>query len=100
MTLRSALVILGMALAVWLPKGLPLLLVSDRLSPQVQVWLRYVAPAVLAAMVAPAILAPDTQLTFGWFQLPFAITLAVAVWTRRIFPPLVAGLLTVWMLTW
>lgn len=82
-----------MILAVYLPKALPLLLLGDRLSPGVQRWLKYVAPAVLSAMVAPAILTPGGELTLpGWAQLPFLVTLLVTLIWRRFFIGIGSGL--------
>lgn len=96
---RPLLLIVGMALAVWLPKGLPLLLVSDRLPPGVARWLHYVAPAVLAALVAPNILMPDGRLHLGWGLAPYAVAFAVALLTRRVIPTLGAGLATLWLVS-
>jgi branched-subunit amino acid transport protein len=86
------LAILLIALAVFLPKAVPLLLVPERIAPGVRRWLDYVAPAVLAALVAPSILLTDGRLGVPrWEHLAFAATFAVAIWTRRMLPPLVAG---------
>jgi len=52
------LLIVGMAIAVYLPKGLPLVLISESLVARLHRWLQYVAPAVLGALVAPSIIAP------------------------------------------
>lgn len=85
-----------MALAVYLPKALPLLLVSDRLPAVVQRWLAYVAPAVLAALIAPAILAPGREiLAFRTEWLAFGATFVVAILTRRILPSVAAGLVLI-----
>lgn len=98
MTIREALIIGGMALGVFLPKMVPLLLVTDRLTPRVRRWLSYVAPAVLSALVAPAVLAPQGHLA-GWASpwevAGYAITFVVAVSTRRMFPAVVSGLVVV-----
>lgn len=83
-----------MALAVYLPKVLPLLLVSDHLPTAVQRWLVYVAPAVLAALIAPAILLPGREIAvFRTEWLAFGATLLVAILTRRMLPSVAAGLL-------
>ena len=97
---RDLLILCGMILAVYLPKALPLLLPGDRITPGVRRWLGYVAPAVLSAMVAPQILAPEGRIVMpGWAQLPFLVTLLVVVATRKMFLAVAAGLGTVLALT-
>jgi len=90
---RDLLVIVGMALGVYVPKVLPLVLLSGRLPPGVRRWLGYVAPAVLAALVAPVVLAPRHQLQLpGWEALGYVAAALVALATRRMFPAIAAGL--------
>ena len=92
MSVLDLLAILVISAAVYLPKGLPLVLVGDRLSPGVRRWLEYVAPAVLAALVAPTILVSDRALTPPrWELLAFVATFVVALLTRRMLPSLGAG---------
>ena len=83
----------AMALGVYLPKLLPLVLLAGRLPPAVRRWLGYVAPAVLGALVAPAILAPEGRLALpGIDGLGYAAAFLVAVATRRMLPAVAAGL--------
>jgi branched-subunit amino acid transport protein len=92
-SLVDLIAIFCMALAVFLPKAVPMLLVSDHLTPGIRRWLDYVAPAVLAALVAPSLVIPDGS--FGpprLEQLAFVVTFAVAVVTRRMLPSIVAGM--------
>ena len=49
MTPAELLVILGMAVAVYVPKAVPLVIVSEGLITRLKPWLQYVAPAVLRA---------------------------------------------------
>ena len=54
---EQAFLILGMALVTYLPRALPLLLLSSRnLSPLLMRWLEMVPPAVLAALLVPELL--------------------------------------------
>ena len=86
------LAVLVTAAAVYLPKAVPLVLVGDRLSRGVRRWLEYVAPAVLAALVAPSVLVADrTIMPLRWELLAFVATFVVALLTRRMLPSLVAG---------
>ncbi|HYG57426.1 MAG TPA: AzlD domain-containing protein [Symbiobacteriaceae bacterium] len=100
MNSRDLVIVAGMILAVYLPKALPLLLLKGRLSPGVERWLKYVAPAVLSAMVAPAILVPDGRLAVpAWAQAPFLVTLVVTLFSRRMFAGVAAGLVTLLAVT-
>jgi branched-subunit amino acid transport protein len=92
MTLTDLPAIVLVALAVYLPKAVPLFLISERIPLSVRRWLDFVAPAVLAALVAPSILAP--QRSFGALrveQLAFVATFVVAMWTRRMLPSVASG---------
>ncbi|GAA3660705.1 hypothetical protein GCM10022224_025120 [Nonomuraea antimicrobica] len=54
------LLIVGMGLCSFLPRYLPLAVLADReMRPLVETLLKYTPPAVLAALVFPAILAPS-----------------------------------------
>jgi branched-subunit amino acid transport protein len=93
-------VILGMALAVYLPKALPLVIVSEGLTTRLRPWRQYVAPAVLGALVAPSIVASSSQLVGpGWDQTAYVVAFVVAVVPRRMVPSLAAGLATIVLVT-
>ena len=90
------LTILGMLLVTYLPRVLPMLVLSSRtLPPVVEVWLRYVPVAVLAAMLFPALLVPEHRVTLGfenvflWAALP---TVIVTWKTRSFFGAVVVGM--------
>ena len=100
------LTIVGMGVVTYLPRLLPLLLLSRRrdadsaLSPFIEVWLRYVPPAVLAAMLLPSLLVTDGQLSLGpdtgMVYLCAAIpTLLVAWKTRSLIGSVLAGVAAV-----
>jgi branched-subunit amino acid transport protein len=91
--------IVGMALVTYLPRVLPVWLLSARSLPAVVVaWLRYIPAAVLAAMLFPSLLLVEQRLDVGfqnlyfWAALP---TLLVAWKTRSLFGSVVAGMLLV-----
>lgn len=93
------LTILGMALVTYIPRLMPVSLLSSRsLAPLVTGWLRYVPVAVLSAMLFPSIVVQDTQVNLGldnlffWAAFP---TLLVAWKTRSLFGSVVAGMLLV-----
>lgn len=90
------LTILGMALVTFLPRLLPVWLLSTRsLPPVVTTWLRYVPAAVLAAMLFPSILVSNNQLNFSFnnlYLLAFVPTLLVGWKTRSLFGAVVVGM--------
>ncbi len=89
------LILLGMAAVTYLPRLLPVWLLSSRqLPPQLVTWLRHVPVAVLSVMLLPALLVPDDRLDLGlnnlflWAAIP---TFLVAIKTRSLFATVVVG---------
>ena len=100
MTATEVLIILGMAVAVYVPKAAPLVVISEGVSKRLRGWLEYVAPAVLGALVAPSILAPSgTLVAPGWSLVAFVVAFVVALLTRQMVPSLVAGLAALLLIT-
>jgi branched-subunit amino acid transport protein len=92
MTPTDAALLLGMAAAVYLPKLLPLIAVSEALTARLGGWLRYVAPAILGALVAPSILTDSGQIVgLNWQLVGFAVAVLIALTTRRVVLALVCG---------
>ncbi len=91
--------ILGMALVTYLPRLLPVWLLSSRsLPPLATAWLRFVPVAVLSAMLLPSLLLDGKQfnLSAGNLYLVAALpTLLVAWKTRSMFGAVVVGMLVV-----
>src|SRR5437773_3969531 len=87
MTLTDVAIILGMALAVYVPKVLPLVLISERHAEPLKRWLIYVAPAILGALVAPAIVLRP----LGWELAAFGVAAVVAARTRQMVLALAVG---------
>ena len=95
------LTIIGMGIATYLPRLLPLLLLTRReragstLSPLAETWLRHVPAAVLAAMLLPSVVVAKGQLylrsdnLYLWAAIP---TLVVAWKTRSLFGSVVLGM--------
>jgi branched-subunit amino acid transport protein len=88
--------ILGMMLVTYLPRLLPVWLLSTRSLPEVVVsWLRFVPVAVLSAMLIPAILIEEGGLNLAidnLYLLAFFPTLLVAWRTRSLFSAVVTGM--------
>ena len=65
--------------------------------------LRFVAPAVLAAIAIPELVAPAGTIDIGFANLRLVaglIAVAVAWKTRAMGPTIVAGMLSLWLLDW
>lgn len=79
---------------------LPLALVTERQAERLRRWLVYVAPAVLGALVAPSIFAPDGYLASpGWDLAAYVLAAFVAATTRRLVTPLAVGVVALIVVT-
>ena len=91
--------ILGMMLVTFIPRLVPVWVLSSKSLPQpVVVWLRYVPVAVLAAMLFPALVVQDNQVDVGLsnlFLLAAFPTLLVALKTRSLFGSVIVGAVVV-----
>ena len=88
--------IIGMSLATALPRILPVAIFSRFEFPEkLREWLSYIAPAVLGALLAVSVLAPQGIMEisihnrFIWVFIP---TMLIAVLTRSLFYTLVVGI--------
>lgn len=96
--MEKLLIFFGMALATYFTRYAMIAALGREMSPLIRRWLRYVPAAVLAALVAPAALAPQGRLDAG---LPFWATLAgvVVAWgTRNVLWTIVGGMTAFWLL--
>ena len=91
--------LLGMAMVTYVPRLLPLWVLSSRsLPPLVVTWLRYVPVAVLAAMLLPSLVIADQNINvsidniFLWAAIPAFL---MAWKTQSLFGAVVAGMFTV-----
>ncbi len=86
-----------MLIVTYLPRVLPILLLSQRSLPKPLVrWLSYIPVAVLAALLGPVLLAPENSLEIGitqnpglWVALP---VFAIAYFSRSLFATAFAGM--------
>lgn len=65
--------------------------------------LRFVAPAVLAAIALPQLVAPagSVDIGFGNLRLVAGVVAIMVAWkTRSMGPTIVAGMVTLWLLDW
>lgn len=98
--MEAYVVILGMALVTYATRALAIFLLSRRLPPALERFLAHIPAAVFAALVAPPLLAPEGALTVG-LPAAAAIPAAAVGWrTRQVFPTILAGLGSYWLLRW
>lgn len=96
----AALVIFaGMALVTYLTRFTMIAVLGHSAPrPLLRRWLQYVPPAVLAALIVPATLAPGGHLEVGLSAWSVLVG-AVAAWrTRSVLWTIVAGMVTLWLL--
>ena len=87
--------ILGTALVTYLPRALPLVLLSRVQLPEVFLrWLSYIPAAVLAALLAPGLLLPEGRLALSGnpYLLAALPTGVVAVKTRSMALTILTGM--------
>ncbi|MCG0278065.1 MAG: AzlD domain-containing protein [Thermanaeromonas sp.] len=89
------LVILGMALVTYLPRMLPLVILSRTQLPNIFLrWLSYIPAAVLAALLAPALFLPEGR--FALVGNPYLLaaipTSLIAIRTRSIALTILCGM--------
>ena len=93
-------VILGMAIVTYATRAPALFLLSRRLPPALERFLGHIPAAVFAALVASPLLAPEGRLTLG-LPAVAAIPAAAAAWrTRQVFPTILTGMASYWLLRW
>ncbi len=85
-----------MGLVTYLPRLLPMLMLSDRrLSPWIARWLSFVPATVLAALLAPGLLCREGELSLGMdnlFLLAAVPTFAVAWRFKSFFGTVATGM--------
>ncbi|MCM0754976.1 AzlD domain-containing protein [Desulfovibrio aminophilus] len=91
-----ALIITGMALVTYLPRMIPAMALSSRrLNPLAERWLSHVPAAILAALLAPSLLAPEGRIQasadnlFLWIAVPCFI---LAIRTKSFFGVVALGM--------
>lgn len=97
--MANLLIFAGMALATYLTRFTMVAALGHSTDPPLlRQWLRYIPPAVLAALVVPATLAPQGHVEIGlraWSVLAGAI---VAWRTRNVLWTIVGGMAAFWLL--
>jgi len=91
-----------MSLATYLPRMLPMVLLSKfNLPPLFLKWLKLIPVAVLSALLAPAILAPQGEISIGLDNKAFIASIPcflVAIKTKNLFLTVLVGILAMLLL--
>ena len=98
------LTIVGMAVVTYLPRLMPMLVLSGKKLPApIVLWLQHVPPAVLAAMLLPTIILHEGNISLGmdnlffWAAIP---TFIAAILSKSLFIPVLIGMLMVMIGQW
>jgi branched-subunit amino acid transport protein len=101
---RLIIIILGMAAVTYLPRFLPMYILTRLEIPDIVIaWLRYVPVSVLAALIVPGILTADRQifLAMGNAYLLASIPAFFTAWrTRNMMMTVTVGMSMVLLLQW
>ena len=88
----------GMALVTYFTRYAMIAALGREVPALLRRWLRYVPPAVLAALVVPAALAPQGNLEIGLRAWAVVVGAVVAWRTRSVLWTILGGLATFWLL--
>lgn len=99
---KYVLLFLGMALVTYLPRFLPLYVLSRVQIPRLFIlWLSYVPVAVLAALVVPGLLLADGQVFLSWqnnYLLASLPTFITAIKTKNMFITVLVGMACIYLI--
>jgi branched-subunit amino acid transport protein len=96
--METLLIFFGMALVTFFTRYVMIAALGREVPAIVQRWLQYVPPAVLAALVVPAALAPHGQLSVDGHTWAVAAGAAFAWRTRSVLWTILGGIAVFWML--
>lgn len=96
------LMIIGMLLVTYLPRVIPLLILTRMEIPEIIIcWLRFIPVAILSALLTPGVLIVEGKLMLNYhniFLLAALPTFITAVYKKNIFLTVIVGLLSVLIL--
>jgi branched-subunit amino acid transport protein len=98
------LILLGMTAVTYIPRVLPLWLLTKRELPKaLLIWLHYIPPAILAALTLPSLLVQNEQLHLNWTNsalLAAIPTFYVAYRYKNTLLTILIGMIVVGLLRW
>ena len=96
--MQTLLIFAGMAVVTYFTRFTMIALLGREMPPLLRRWLRHVPVAVLAALVAPAALAPQGTLRLGPHALAAVVGVLAAWRTRNVLFTIAAGMAAFWVL--
>ena len=96
--MENLLIFAGMALVTYFTRSTMLFALGAGVPTLFRRWLRYVPPAVLAALVVPAALAPEGHLALGPHAWAVLVGAGCAWRTRSVLWTIVGGMAAFWLL--
>ena len=96
--MQTLLIFAGMAVVTYFTRFTMIALLGREMPPLLRRWLRHVPVAVLAALVAPAALAPQGTLRLGPHALAAGVGVLAAWRTRNVLFTIAAGMAAFWVL--
>jgi branched-subunit amino acid transport protein len=97
---ETFLIFLGMGLVTYFTRYTMIAALGREVPPLLRRWLRYVPPAVLAALIAPAALAPHGRIELGAPAWAAAVGALCAWRTRSPWWTIIGGWTAFWILKW
>lgn len=99
---KYLMMLLAMLFVTYIPRVLPLLILSRMEVPDIIIrWLRFIPVAILSALLTPGLLMLDGELMFNFsniFLLAAVPTFIVAYYKKNIFITVIIGMLAVMIL--
>jgi len=96
--MEKLLIFAGMALVTYFTRYAMIAALGREMPSLLRHWLRYVPVAVLAALIAPAALAPQGELELGLHAWAVLAGAAVAWRTRNVLLTILGGVAAFWLL--
>jgi branched-subunit amino acid transport protein len=97
------LIIIGMGVVTYIPRWLPLFVLSRRgLPPWLVLWLDFIPAAILSALILPAILTAGSPRQLEWNRLDLWVaipTLLFALRTRSLAGTVIIGMALYWLIS-
>ncbi len=96
--MENILIFLGMAAVTFFTRYTMIAALGRDVPPLLKRWLHYVPPAVLAALIAPAVFAPQGRLALTGLPVVAFIAGVLAAWrTRNTFVTILVGTAAYWL---
>ena len=98
---KIILIIIGMSLVTYIPRMLPLVVLSKfDLPPLFLQWLKYIPVAVLSALLAPGVLVVNGHLSLGLNNKYFLASIPcfiIGFWTKNLFITVLVGIVSMFI---